>query len=510
MDVGEHTMKIDIMSTCRGFRASRGRAVVITGFVVASMLLAGASLPVRAASHSDAPRIKQDPQANITDVYAFIGNNRHGVKVLNMVVHVRPFSEPGDGVIYERFADDARYSIHLANGTTGKPIRRYDFMFSSSGAPGYKNGDTILAYGLGTEVGPILTIDDARQNYRQLYDVYRDEGKDDFKNFVRINIANTLYVAPPNVGKNVTPLYNDTNGVAVSGATSYANLDSYTQQASYDLPGGEIVFAGPRDDGFFADTPAIFDLLDVRILDNNGSLGDGLGQDGNGVDGFKGFNVLAFGIQIPVSQLTGMSGFPTLGVYASVSRHQKTQILANGDRKLSGPWMEINRMGNPLFNEVLVATKDKDGYNRTQPSGDAATFTSYAQNPELAALLNAVFGTSFVTTGRTDLVGIFIPDVLRVDCSTEPVRLAGQGGFSRLSFIGGDNTISGAPSGWPNGRRLGDDVVDIALTAIASGPAYTAITVVGDNVAGNDVAYNQVFPYSATPHAGPTNKKDSP
>jgi hypothetical protein len=119
-----------------------------------------------------------------------------------------------------------------------------------------------------------------------------------------------------------------------------------------------------------------------------------------------------------------------------------------------------------------------------------------------------VFGTNFATTGRTDLAAVYIPDVLRIDTTTGPVRLSGQAGFNRLSFIGGDSTANGKPSGWPNGRRLGDDVVDIALTAVASGPAYTAITVVGDNIAANDQVYHQVFPYSATPHAGPTNRKD--
>src|SRR5262249_34543533 len=131
-----------------------------------------------------------------------------------------------------------------------------------------------------------------------------------------------------------------------------------------------------------------------------------------------------------------------------------------------------------------------------------------ALQPELIVLLNAVFQTNFQTDNRTDLVGIFIPDVLRVNTSTDPVRLAGQPGFSRLSFIGGDVMPGNVPRGWPNGRRLGDDVVDIALTAIASGPSFKTITVVGDNINANDQVYNYVFPYSATPHAGPTNRKD--
>jgi hypothetical protein len=172
----------------------------------------------------------------------------------------------------------------------------------------------------------------------------------------------------------------------------------------------------------------------------------------------------------------------------------------------SGGWLRVSRLGNPLFTEGLVAFKDKDRFNRSTPVWDAS-FATYARNPELATLINAVYGTSFVATNRMDLEKIFIPEVLRVVTTTDPVRLSGQTGFHRLGFIGGDTT-NGVSSGWPNGRRLGDDVVDIALTAIASGPAYSSITVVGDNVTENDLPYHQVFPYLATPHAGANNRKD--
>jgi hypothetical protein len=153
-----------------------------------------------------------------------------------------------------------------------------------------------------------------------------------------------------------------------------------------------------------------------------------------------------------------------------------------------------------------VAHVDKDRFNRTPATKDAP-FAKYALNPELAALINFVYGTTFVTTGRTDLAAIFIPEVLKVVTTTDPVRLSGQADFHPLGFIGGDTT-NGVSSGWPNGRRFGDDVADIALTAIASGPTYSAITMVGDNVTGNDLPYHQVFPYISTPHSGSNNSKD--
>jgi hypothetical protein len=168
-------------------------------------------------------------------------------------------------------------------------------------------------------------------------------------------------------------------------------------------------------------------------------------------------------------------------------------------------------MGNPLFNEGFVALKDKDNLNRTSPTGDDA-FATYAENPELAFLINTVFGTSFATSGRGDLRAVFIPEVLRVDTTTPPVTLAGQAGFNRLGFIGGDTTTDSSgrvkSSGWPNGRRLGDDVCDIGLTAVASGPTYDPVVVIGDNVPANDQVYHQVFPYSGTPHSGALNRKD--
>jgi hypothetical protein len=500
---------------------------------VIALVCAGAAAlvsgPAGASSHSDAPLISLDRAANITDVYAFIGTkfNDAGTQVLNVIVQVSPFGEPGNGAIYDRFADDARYSIHIADPTTGAEAIRYDFQFSNSNprrSPGLKNRDTILSYGHGTEFGAISDVGDARQNFTQTYTVTRVTGG------ASTVLGSGLLTPPPNVGPRVTPFYNDSlTGRAISGATNFNELDSYTRQTIHDLTPGVAVFAGSREDGFYADIGAIFDLLDGRILDNDGDLSDGLGQDGNGVDQFKGYNVLAYGIQIPLDQLPSFpytAPFGSLanplpafgeangvGVYASVSRPRETIRRAGGDPVSSGPFVQVNRMGNPLFNELFVALKDKDKYNRTLPTVDSSKFAKYALNPEAAFLLNTVFGASIPVTGRTDIAAVYVPDLIRVDTTTPPVRLPGQTGFSRLGFAGGDVTTGGAglikSSGWPNGRRLGDDVVDIALTIILSGPSYAALTAMGDNVAANDQVYNQVFPYSATPHSGPYHSKDS-
>jgi len=436
----------------------------LTSTVLASAIALANMPPAMAASHSDAPLIKQDPQANITDVYAFMGTryNDQDQEVLNVIVHVRPFSEPGDGVIYDRFADDALYSIHITDPSTGETQLRSDFRFSEVSANpsrfrsggDYSNRGTILSYGLGTEVGPIIDVGDNRQNYEQTYSVVSTVGRESRR------IAQDLITPPPNVGLRTTPAYNDAEtGLAVSGATDFAALDTYTRQTVHELPTGEVVFAGPREDGFFADTPGIFDLLDARIVNNN--LGNGLGQDGGGVDGFKGYNVLAYAIQVPLHKLNPTSytapfadlgtagvGLPSVsqatgvGVCASVSRPQVTLCSQSRGAHNFGGWVQVNRMGNPLFNEVLVALDDKDTYNRAGPTKDSR-FADYAENPEIASLINAVFGFSLADSGRSDLALVYIPDVLRVDATTGPVALSGQSGFHRLGFVGGD-TIAAA------------------------------------------------------------------
>jgi hypothetical protein len=489
--------------------------------VAALALMQGAAL---ASSHSDAPLIKQDPQANLTDVYAFIGTkyDNPSIKVLNVLVSVRPFSEPGDGAAYERFADDALYSIHITHPTTGAQVLRYDFRFSDINpltTPGLKNPNTILSYGLGTAAGAIQATGDAQQNYTQTYTVLKDN----------VQIATNLQTPPPNLGGRTTPKYNDVNGNAVSGAATFAALDDYTRLAVQTLSDGTAVFAGPREDGFFADTSGIFDLLDGRILATTGT----------GVDGFKGFNVLTYAIQIPITSLpsfaytaafadlgSGSNPLPSVatangvGVYASVSRPRNTLRRTDGEPVNSGPFIQVNRQGNPLFNEVLVAHAGKDPYNRSLPTGDAA-FGTYATNSELAFLINVVvFGTAnglspLATTNRGDLNLVFIPDVIRVDTTTAAVRLPGDSGFERRGFAGGDTTTDSSgrvkSSGWPNGRRVGDDVVDIALIAVASGPSYSPVTVLGDNVNANDQLYHRVFPYLGTPHAGSrVNQRQAP
>ncbi len=455
---------------------------------------------VLASSHMDAPLITLDDAANTTDVYAFRSSDGT-TQYLTTALAVYPFEEPSIGPNTYNFDDNVLYAIHLALGddvAAGRTTLSYQFRFTTS----FKNVETILQ----SYLGVVNDVDDASQNLTQTYTVTLVDH--------RADLAPTLgsCVVPPNNQGIATPLYNQAdNGEnpAKSGATTSAELDPYTSQAICSLDSGYLAFAGQRDDGFYAYIQAVFDLLQLRGPEDR-------------FDSQSGFNVHTMVLNIPLSELNGE--MQVVGVYATTSRQSVTILREdNSGPQHMGNFVQVARQGNPLFNEAFVAIEDKDLYNRTSPQTDDLLFSKYALNPELAVLINAIlFGGQgpAIETDRTDLAGIFIPDVIKVDLSTGPARLAGppdDEGFSRLSVFGGDALTSAVqpglpgfpagtiPGGWPNGRRFGDDVLDIAVTAaisdlrsdplIINGPA-------GDSVDANDIAYNKVFPYAATPLNG--------
>ncbi len=472
---------------------------------IASFLLLAPT--VQASSHMDAPLITNDAPANTTDVYAFV-TERDGQKYLSTALAVYPFEEPGIGPNAYDFDPNVRYSIHVSVGddlAKGRPSYTYRFEFDSE----YKNSGTILQ----SYLGVVEDVDDDAQNRTQTYSVRRLEHR--FRGRGK-GVELGEGVVPPNNQGIATPFYNqndDGEQPARGGVATAAELDRYTRQSITELADGHLAFAGQRDDGFYGDIQAIFDLLSLRSGDDR-------------FDSQSGYNVHTIALDIPVEAIGG--DLQQVGVFATTSR--PVQTLFPG---FSGLFRQVGRQGNPLFAEGFVALKDKDRYNRSLPTADQRLFRQYADQPELAGLINALlFGGEEVAieNNRSDLVGIFIPDLIRVDLSTGPARLAGGGpddpsnpddeGFSRLSIFGGDVLTSRisdgfgdgvVPGGWPNGRRFGDDVVDIAVSAALSdlrNPADLKITVTDgiDNVNENDIAYNKVFPYAATPHNGRNSK----
>jgi hypothetical protein len=421
----------------------------------------------------DAPLITLDPSANTTDVYAF--KSRDGARdYLTTALAVYPFEEPGIGPNNYSFDPAVDYEIHVALGNstkTGRADLTYRFEFSTR----YANRNTILQAYLGVvQPGPSFS---PNQNLRQTYKVT----KIDRRNDTRTVLGENLMVPPNNQGR-VTPFYNRGDSgdkPARGGVASLSDLDGYTRNAIMSLPGRYRVFAGQRDDGFYADIQSIFDLdfsFDKRVpFDSQG-----------------GFNVHTVVLDIPLSDLGGAQ---IAGVYATTSRR------VGNDR------VQVGRQGNPLFAEALIAIRDKDRYNQTSPRTDAANFARYARRPELSRAL----GVTPIIPGLIE--SIFIPDLIKVDLTTRPARLAGTRGFHRLGVFGGDVLKSTfqdpfgnggfIPGGWPNGRRFGDDVIDIAIIALgAAGPGPDFSSVNADKVADNDITYNKVFPYAGTPLNG--------
>ena len=464
-----------------------------------------------ASSHMDAPLITLDPAANTCDVYAFVSADTNHNQYLTTALTVYPFEEPGIGPNIYNFDPNVLYEIHVSLGddvAAGKPTISYQFKFATTN----KNNGTILP----SYLNVIQNVGDAAQNLTQTYTVTKVDHR--VKGMEGTTLLGTGIVPPNNQGI-ATPFYNqgnDGNNPAQDGVATADQLDLYTKESIANLNSGYVSFCGQRDDGFYGDINAIFDLLQLR---------------NPGKDVQAGFNVHAIVFNIPLSELGGSQQIA--GVYATTSRHAVTVLRKDPSNPkksnapaLNGAWVQVGRQGNPLFCEVLVGISDKDRYNETTPSSDAALFTKYAQTPELAHLLNALVFQSNVApeSNRTDIVGIFIPDLIKVDLSTGPCRLAGGGtndladpddtGFNRLGIFGGDVLTSTVqpgfgngtvPGGWPNGRRFGDDVIDIAVTALSS-DLRTSPPIIngpyGDNVNTNDMAYNKVFPYESTPQNG--------
>jgi hypothetical protein len=490
---------------------SRQEWITSAALVAFAIGLAGSA---QASSHMDAPLITLDDAANTTDVYAFVSESG-GQDYLTTALAVYPFEEPGIGPNNYRFDDNVLYEIHIATGRDverGRATYSYRFEFETV----FQDRNTILQAFLAT--GPVGVVDGAftNLNLMQSYKVTRVDHRRH-----RTTLLGSGLVPPNNQG-NLTPLYNQGNdgeNAARDGVSQDGDLDDYTKAAIAELKWGHIAFAGQRDDGFYADIQAIFDGLSLRS------------GEGNSFDSQGGFNLHTIALNIPLSEIGGE--LQQVGVYATTSRRAISVVTPKGDLGL-GKWVQVGRQGNPLFCEGFVAIADKDLYNRTSPVVDRQLFAQYAEEPELARLVNLVFGPGalgfeVIEEDRSDLAGIFIPDLIKVDLSTGPARLAGTAtgnpdnpndeGFSRLGVFGADVLQSqiqaglfgdgSVPGGWPNGRRFGDDVTDIAISALFSDlrspdPAGLVIRVADgiDNVNENDIGFNKVFPYAATPLNG--------
>jgi hypothetical protein len=490
---------------------TRVSACMRIGAALSTLLLAPAI--TMASSHMDAPLITRDPSAHITDVYAFVSQIGN-VKYLTAAVAVYPFEEPSIGPNKYNFDDNVLYAMHIATGAdlaAGKPTITYLFKFDTT----FKNNNTIAQ----SFLGAIENVNDAKQNLTQRYSVtkvvHHDQqvGNVDQRESDTIEVLGTDLTVPPNNQGLVTPHYNqneDGDMFAKEGVNDPSKLDIYTSETVHPINHGYIVFAGQRSDGFYANIQSIFDL-DVTFSGPERPL-----------DSQAGFNVHTIVLDIPLPELGGDQ--QVVGVYATTSRKALTVLRDPRAPATFGEYVQVHRKGNPAFCELLVAGKDKDLFTETPPTVDQTIFAKYALAPELAKLLDV---PPKLQTARTDLAGIFIPDLVKVDLSTGPAHLADNPNdplFNRLGIFGGDTLTSTiqqgfgkgtVPGGWPNGRRFGDDVLGIAVIAILSDLRVSPPQIFAGfdpstfNIGGvtqNDITYNGVFPYAPTPHNGRDNK----
>jgi hypothetical protein len=424
----------------------------ITALVAVSLLAAAAVVGAAtlgpgngtASSHREAPLIAEDPSADLTDLYAFRSPDKPNT--VTILANVIPGEDPAAGPNWYTFSQNARYNLKIDTNGDALPNVTYRFQFR-------------------TKTGPFFLGDTA-----QPFTVTRIAGG-------KSQVVARGTTPPNNIGPRSTKNYRE---LAAKGVVS--------------LAGGGQAFAGQRDDPFFGDIGAIFDLVAIR---------KGTGNTGGGKDFFAGYGVHSFGVQVPIAGLNAKNG--TIGVWSSVDR-RKVTTRGTATRN-SGGWVQVDRLANPLVNEVVIPTGLKDQWNALQPVQEGR-FQKYYTTPILAAVINKLYKLGAPETGRDDLVAVLLTgvpklnytgprlaDLLRVNL-TIPVTAKPD----RMGVLAGDN------QGWPNGRRLGDDVIDSAEQAVGGFLKGTKLPL-GDGVNGDDRNLLGSFPYAADPQSGFDNTK---
>ena len=446
------------------------------------------------SSHREAPGSSLDPTGDWTDVYFFTPNDDPGSAVV--VGNVIPFEDPAGGPLFYTLDPNAHYYINFDNTGDGRYDVRYRFTVEDK-----INRRSRLALGQSNQ---ITSVTDSDLLLRQTYDVVRLKYNRRGKLTGRKRVGNNLPVAPSNFGPKTMPDY-----------------QALVDQSIRSLRGGGQVFVGQRDDPFFVDLGMTFDLVNFR----NATTGNA----GGFKDDLAGYAVHSFVLKLPERAITRNrkavagpdAGNAAVGVWASTER-RRLEVSNGRGRGGRGRFVQVNRLGNPLINELFIPVARKDEFNRTKPAQDGRRFGQYALEPELLKALNALFNLGIKETDRTDIVqALFtgIPGVTQIGNRPVPadtlklnlgVPPTAPDEISRFGVIGGDN------AGLPNGRRLFDDTVDIYLR-VAGGFLVPADQggkqlPLGDGVDVNDKPFLSSFPYAAAPDSGFDSriKKDQP
>jgi len=446
------------------------------------------------SSHREAPEISQDPVADSTDLYAFVSPDKPGT--VTIIANYIPLQSASGGPNFYEFGTDVKYWIHIDTRGNGESDISYEFRFRTH----QSDPDTFLY-----NTGPITSLSSPNWNRKQFYAVRR------FDSATAKWLGKDLACPPCNIGPLSTPNY----------ASALAN------HAVHTLSDGSKVFAGQRAEGFYVDLGSIFDLGNLRPFQNFNvfAKADGL-KAAAGVNATKLLNVHSIALQIPISRITE-KGRPTIGIWTSAQR-QKVTILGKPSKVFTGPFHQVSRLGMPLINEVIIPLGRKDFWNSEAPVDDKQ-FAHYVANPELAGLLPVLYPGVFpnlaklvaskkpridleavlltgvpagIVPGFSNFTGAVAADMLRLNTSIKP--------SSKPNILG---VLGGDLAGFPNGRRVFDDVVSVELRAIAGATyplidsKYTPDAAAGELTDGLTpsslgMPFLDVFPYLGVPFDG--------
>ena len=470
------------------------RTVAATGaavFAVSGGAFLLAPTAVQASSHREAPLIAGDPRADNTDTYAFVSPDKKGT--VTLLANWIPFEEPNGGPNFYPFAQNTHYMLHIDNDGDGKADINYIWTFTNH----YRNATGTFLY----NTGVVKTLKDKTLNFYQTYTLQREDGPGGPK-----TVLKNAIVAPSDTGKASMP--------------KYAAL---RKQATVKFKGG-MTFAGQADDSFFLDL-RIFDLL----------YGGNLSEAGH--DTLKGYNVNTLGIQVPKSALAykgNATRNPVIGVWSSTAERTVT-VSAKGKAKL-GPYVQVSRLGNPLVNEAVVPLAYKDAFNSIPPFADhtVAPVVAKVLDPMVPALIQAIYGIPAPKGPRNDLAEIFLTGVAKkaptLDGTVAPIQadLNSQilnADVNPAMFVPAEELrlnmavpVTAKPNrlgvlakdlqGFPNGRRLTDDVVDIEIQALEGAVTNGIVKplAAGDGVNVNDHKFGKTFPYVALPNTASVNQ----
>lgn len=507
----------------------------------------------RASSHREAPLIGEDPAADNCDLYAFVSpDDPNSVTIIATYI---PLEEPGGGPNWQRFSDSVLYEINIDNNQDGAADLSYQFNFQTFYNPALANGAAgTFFYNVGHIDGVPTPRNFHNSLVAQTYTVTRVQGNN------RTPVGYNIPVAPVHVGR----FAYGSGGQPATSDAAYESIayNAAPGGTIRTLMTGETVWAGQSDDPFFVDLGAVFDDATFR---GAGSNPINLGDRGGGIDYVSGYNVHTIAIKIPINRLVVSGATPdpmdvrnVIGVYASASRQRvqvvrreppqppprrrfplndmgmpdmTASVIATAEQEMHGQFVQVSRLGIPLVNEVLIPLAQKDRWNGLAPENDAANFGQYLLVPSLPTYAQVLYGATGVraglgyvaptrsatnpmndmlllVTGRVGIAGVptagLTPsDVLRLNVRTPPSALPANVG--RPNLPSGTSALGAAgndTAGFPNGRRLFDDVVDIELRYVLNGLSNLNAIPFGDGVDGNDRVYRTTFPYVPTAFAG--------